>query len=137
MGDLGYFDSEGLLRFRGRKAERIISKDGPIDSEQCEPIINGLEGVSNSALIGLGEKPHQEPCLVVEVLPQIKKSELPTIKKLVLQTLRAHLPAFTFSHVVFEKSLPVDSRHNVKIHRLSLAKKWSKIFSDNPANLNF
>ena len=137
MGDLGYFDSEGLLRFRGRKAERIISKDGPIDSEQCEPIINGLEGISNSALIGLGEKPHQKPCLVVEVLPQIKKSELPTIKKLVLQTLRAHLPAFSFSHVVFEKSLPVDSRHNVKIHRLSLRKKWSKIFSDNPANLNF
>ncbi len=136
MGDLGYFDSNGFLRFQGRKAERIISKDGPLDSEQCEPIINGLEGVSKSALIGLGIKPDQIPCLVVEALPELHKKDYPLLKEKIIKTLTHHLPSFSFSFVVFEKSLPVDSRPNVKIHRLSLAKKWSKIFLDNPANLN-
>jgi hypothetical protein len=28
--------------------------------------------------------------------------------------------------VFFEKKLPVDARHNAKIHRLSLSKKWTK-----------
>ena len=29
-------------------------------------------------------------------------------------------------HVVFQRALPVDVRHNAKIHRLQLAKEWTK-----------
>jgi hypothetical protein len=28
-------------------------------------------------------------------------------------------------HIVFQRALPVDVRHNAKIHRLQLAKEWS------------
>jgi hypothetical protein len=28
-------------------------------------------------------------------------------------------------HVVFQRALPVDVRHNAKIHRLRLAKEWT------------
>ena len=66
MGDLGYFDEEGSLRFLGRKAECVITNTGPIETERCEPAINQLSSVDRCALIGLGSSSAQEPCLVIE-----------------------------------------------------------------------
>ena len=133
MGDLGYFDSEGFLRFLGRKVERIITQDGPLETERCEPLINGIKEISKSALIGIGEDPVKQPCLVVEPYPHIKQTDLAALKKQVFSTLKIHLPSFSFPYIVFEKSLPVDSRHNAKIHRLSLAKKWTRLVRKNPS----
>ena len=133
MGDLGYFDSEGFLRFLGRKVERIITQDGPLETERCEPLINGIKEISKSALIGIGENPVKQPCLVVEPYPHIKQTDLAALKKQVFSTLKIHLPSFSFPYIVFEKSLPVDSRHNAKIHRLSLAKKWTRLVRKNPS----
>ena len=133
MGDLGYFDADGFLRFLGRKAERVLTKNGPLETERCEPLINGMIEVSKSALIGIGHNSPKLPCIVVELFSHIKQRDFPTIKEKVLETLKTHLPAFSFKYVVFEKSLPVDSRHNVKIHRLSLSKKWTKLFLKNPS----
>ena len=132
MGDLGYFDSEGFLRFLGRKVERIITQDGPLETERCEPLINGIREISKSALIGIGENRVKQPCLVVEPHPHIKQTDWFALKKQVLSTLKIHLPSFSFPYIVFEKSLPVDSRHNAKIHRLSLAKKWTRLVRKNP-----
>lgn len=133
MGDLGYFDSEGFLRFLGRKVERIITQDGPLETERCEPLINGIKEISKSALIGIGENPVKQPCLVVEPYPHIKQTDLAALKKQVFSTLKIQLPSFSFPYIVFEKSLPVDSRHNAKIHRLSLAKKWTRLVRKNPS----
>jgi hypothetical protein len=33
---------------------------------------------------------------------------------------------FNIQRVFFEKQIPVDARHNAKIHRLALSKKWSR-----------
>ena len=49
MGDLGYFDKNGNLRFLGRKAECVYTNDGPIETERCEPAINQLSCVRKSA----------------------------------------------------------------------------------------
>jgi olefin beta-lactone synthetase len=133
MGDLGYFDADGFLRFLGRKAERIITKDGPLETERCEPLINGMKEVSKSALIGIGRNSIKLPCIVVELFSHIKQKDFPTVKEKVLEILKIHLPAFSFKYVVFEKCLPVDSRHNVKIHRLFLSKKWTKLYLKNPS----
>ena len=67
MGDLGYYDENGLLRFMGRKVERVITKDGPLETERCEPLVNAMKNISRSALIGIGRGRIKEPCLVVEV----------------------------------------------------------------------
>ena len=52
--------------FLGRKAECVYTHDGPIETERCEPAINQLLCVNKCALVGLGDSPNQEPCLVVE-----------------------------------------------------------------------
>ena len=126
MGDLGYFDSQGFLRFLGRKVERILTQYGPLETERCEPIINGIKEVSRSALIGIGLGQIKEPCIVVELVKNTKKSEYKSIKKEIFSSLKNRFPEHSFPYIIFEKSLPVDSRHNAKIHRLSLSKKWSK-----------
>ena len=64
MGDLGYFDSHGCLRFLGRKVEAVATRSGLLETERCEPMINEINGVSKSALIGVGKV--QEPCMVVQ-----------------------------------------------------------------------
>jgi acyl-coenzyme A synthetase/AMP-(fatty) acid ligase len=126
MGDLGYFDQNGLLRFLGRKAERIITKNGPLETERCEPIVNAINGVFRSALIGIETGNLQEPCLVVEL--DNKKTNKIKIKSEILEKLNTFLPNYQIKHIVFEISLPVDKRHNAKIHRLALSKKWTKRF---------
>ena len=126
MGDLGYFDSSGNLRFLGRKAERIKTASGPLETEKCEPIVNTIEGVQRSALIGIGHKSPKEACIVVEPSRgfQDNKSR-EVIRQKILEKLHLSWPQHKIERVLFEKSLPVDARHNAKIHRLALAKKWT------------
>ena len=132
MGDLGYYDENGLLRFMGRKVERVLTKDGPLETERCEPIVNAMKNVFRSALIGIGRGRIKEPCLVVE-LNRGNTISFKILKENILKELKLHLPEFSFRFVVVEKCLPVDSRHNAKIHRLSLAKKWTKKMENQPS----
>src|SRR5690606_28060128 len=66
MGDLGYFDAGGRLWFCGRKSERVETADGPLYTEQVEPIFNTHPQVRRSALVGVGPRGRQTPVLVVE-----------------------------------------------------------------------
>ena len=118
--------------FLGRKVERVHTPSGPIETERCEPLLNGIKNISRSALIGIGHKKIKEPCLVVETEEKINKKQKQELKNTVSALLKVHLPKFRFAYLVFEKKLPVDSRHNAKIHRLSLAKKWTKKILHNP-----
>ena len=127
MGDLGYFDKDGRLRFMGRKAECLQTKHGPLQTERCEPIVNTVSGVRRSALIGIGIGRIKEPCIVVELENHTRDEQSRNrVAKEILGRLADHLPEFGISAIVFEKSLPVDARHNAKIHRLALAKKWTR-----------
>jgi len=127
MGDLGYFDTSGQLRFLGRKVECVITKNGPIETERCEPSINQLPFVQKCALVGLGESPNHQPCLVIEpVRKEMRKAGEMTLRKKILDECTKRFPQFAIQRVFFEKHLPVDARHNAKIHRLSLAKKWTQ-----------
>jgi len=49
-----------------------------------------------------------------------------TLRKKILDECTKRFPQFAIQRVFFEKRLPVDARHNAKIHRLSLAKKWTQ-----------
>ena len=128
MGDLGYFDPSGSLRFLGRKAECVYTANGPFETERCEPLINQLDCVQKCALIGLGSVPNQEPCLVVQPNRQeMRQRGEHALREEILNICRDSFLGFDIERVFFQKKIPVDARHNAKIHRLALSRKWTSL----------
>lgn len=126
IGDLGYFDESGRLWFCGRKSERVETVNGRLYTDCCEAIFNRHSKVSRCALIGLGPRGAQEPAIVVEpekgCFPRRRDREA-WIRE--LRELGATNPATApISRFFFCRSLPVDVRHNAKIHRQTLAKRF-------------
>ena len=133
MGDLGYIDEQKRLRFLGRKAECVRTANGLIETERCEPAISQLSFVQRCALIGLGESPRQEPCMVVEpVRSQVRQFGEIVLRRKILEACQDFFPEFQIQRVFFEKKIPVDARHNAKIHRLALSRKWSRWVARKP-----
>jgi olefin beta-lactone synthetase len=124
MGDLGYFDDAGLLWMCGRRSQRVESVDGPICTEQVEPIFNAHPQVFRTALVGLGSKGAEEPVLIVELEPGVGRDEHARIREelLLLATRHAHTRGIV--KVLYYPRFPVDIRHNAKIGREYL-KRWA------------
>ncbi len=121
MGDLGYFDGEGRLWFCGRKSHRVETVDGPLYSEQVEPIFNTHPDVRRTALVGKGALGAQTPVLCVELSEGTKSREWPRIER-ELRVLGATQPHTAgIAHFLRHAEFPVDIRHNAKIGREKLA----------------
>lgn len=127
MGDLGRIDAAGRLWFCGRKVETVHTERGPLYPACVEPLFDIHDDVRRCALIGLGPVGRQRPALVVE----------PTQGDLIragadCRRLARELRAIALRHehttaikvFYFRETLPVDVRHNAKIHRLTLA-RWA------------
>ena len=129
MDDLGSLDAEGRLSFFGRRVEKVRTADGDLPTESVEPAYRQHPQVFRCALIGLGVAPSQVPALVVEpragAFPADDSARERFIAELrdVAQTCPL---AERVKHIVFQRALPVDVRHNAKIHRLQLAKEWTQ-----------
>ena len=129
MGDLGSLDAEGRLSFLGRRVEKVRSAAGDLPTESLEPAFRQHPQVFRCALIGLGEAPQQIPALVVEPraghFPADDAARARFIAE--LRDVAETCPlADRVRHIVFQRALPVDVRHNAKIHRLQLAKEWTR-----------
>jgi acyl-CoA synthetase (AMP-forming)/AMP-acid ligase II len=126
MGDLGAVDTRGRLWFHGRGVEQLHTAEGTLTTESVEPAFADHPQVRRCALIGLGRTGQQVPILVVEA------RTFPT-RALEAENLAAELRQHTglnpltlkVQRIVFQRSLPVDRRHNAKIHRLTLTHHWS------------
>jgi acyl-CoA synthetase (AMP-forming)/AMP-acid ligase II len=126
MGDLGYLDAHGRLWFCGRKAERVLTQDGPLYTEQVEPIFLAHPDVARVALIGAGHD-RRRPAIVVE--PRSREVvATPSLRRKLVRELRAlgaqHAHTDLIRLAYLHPHLPVDVRHNAKIHRLTLA-RWA------------
>lgn len=129
MGDLGFLDNNGLLWFCGRKIERVPIPSGTLFTDCCENIINQHPSVYRSALINCKKKSDNFPAIVIQThkhaWPKSKKA-----KQLLLTQIRALARSYpitsSIDHFFIHKKFPVDVRHNAKIHRLTLAKYFSK-----------
>ena len=128
MGDLGALDAEGRLFFFGRRVEKVRTAEGELPTESVEPAFRQHPQVFRCALIGLGAAPHQTPALVVEprtgAFPADEAARARFVAEL-RDLARINPPADRVKHIVFQRALPVDVRHNAKIHRLQLAKEWT------------
>jgi acyl-CoA synthetase (AMP-forming)/AMP-acid ligase II len=147
MGDLGYRDALGRFWFCGRKAECWLP-DAPIPAqkqtsddlcmaapavpetplgqgyytESWEGVLNAHPDVQRSALIAV----HGRPWMVVQprrwpFWPWQRRAQEATL----LAYARACPATQGIAAVVLRRHLPVDVRHNTKIHRLSLARCYA------------
>ncbi len=128
IGDLGRKDGAGRLWFCGRRAERVETAAATLLPDCVEAVFLAHPKVARCALIGPGPRGAQRPALVVEPRPGDfprgrEESGRFEAELLALARSRPHTAAVTRFH--FEKRLPVDPRHNAKIHRLALAKKYA------------
>lgn len=124
MGDVGYFDADGRLWFCGRKAHIVDTAAERLFPVRCEAIFNEHADVYRSALVGVGEKPRQQPVIIIE--PEAGRFPTTSEAKAQLETELRELGAAnaltrSIDRFLFHPSLPVDIRHNVKIFREKLA----------------
>ncbi len=126
MGDTGYFDDQGRLWFCGRKAHIVHTTQGPLYSVRCEAIFNQHPRIYRSALTGLGSRGQQRPVIVAEP----EAGQFPTteaaktaLRHELLELGNQNALTASIQDIVFHESLPVDTRHNVKINREKLS-EW-------------
>lgn len=124
MGDVGYLDSAGRLWFCGRKAHVVETSAGRMFSVCCEAIFDEHPDIYRSALVGVGKRPAQRPVLIAEPepgkFPRNRQQRGELIEQLLARG-AAHELTRDIRDVLLHRSLPVDTRHNVKINREALA----------------
>ena len=121
MGDVGYFDAQGRLWFCGRKTQRVETADGPLYTEQVEPIFNTHPEVKRTALVGVGVQGRQQPVLCYELQAGVSASRRADIV-VALQAMAAqHAHTAGIQRFLCHPAFPVDIRHNAKIGREKLA----------------
>lgn len=128
MGDLGFLDQQGRLWFCGRLAERVLVGDEIFYPDCTEPLFLKHPLVARCALIGLRRKGLTFPAIVVQ--PKFGHYPLWTYQKKrfigeLWEIAQRYEKTRCIRHFFFRKKLPVDVRHNAKIHRLALAKQFS------------
>ncbi|WP_447729378.1 olefin beta-lactone synthetase [Pseudoxanthomonas suwonensis] len=121
MGDVGYFDEHGRLWFCGRKTQRVETAQGPLYTEQVEPVFNVHPRVRRTALVGVGTPGAQVPVLCVELARGVRATEFERIAE-ELRMLGGRSPhAARIGRFLRHPAFPVDIRHNAKIGREKLA----------------
>ncbi|MGA1203952.1 MAG: fatty acid CoA ligase family protein [Planctomycetota bacterium] len=120
IGDLGRFDAEGRLWFQGRKAHRVWTPDGPLDTIAAEGVFNAHPAVARTALVGLGRRGAQVPLLCVELEAGSAPAQETLLRE--LRVLGARFPHTAgIDRFRIHPGFPVDIRHNAKIFREKLA----------------
>src|SRR5690606_32318515 len=124
MGDVGWFDAEGRLWFCGRKSQRVETAQGPLYTEQVEPVFRTHPQVRRTALVGVGAFGSQVPVLCVELEPDVSRREWPHIRAELVALGAMHTPTAGIGTFLLHPKFPVDIRHNAKIGREALA-RWA------------
>ena len=114
-GDLGKFDADGYLSIVGRSKDLIISGGYNVYPKEIESLIDEMDGVVESAVIGL---PHQEfgeaVTAVVVVTPNTVLSEADVITALKAKIANFKVP----KHVFFLPDLPRNTMGKVQKNML-------------------
>jgi len=121
MGDLGYRDDNGRLWFVGRKAHRVVTASGPLDTIPCEGVFNTHPAVFRSALVGVELGGETVPVLCVELEQSVRHADRSAIVCELEAIAAAHDHTREIRRFLFHPGFPVDIRHNAKIGREKLA----------------
>lgn len=119
MGDLGYFDAEGLLWFCGRKSHRVVNARGTFHTVPLEELMNAHPDVKRTALVGVGEA--LVLCVELEPTHDRPRRPWPELERELRARADAHPQTQPIDRFLLHPSFPVDIRHNAKIFREKLA----------------
>jgi len=131
MGDVGYFDAAGRLWFCGRKTQRVETADGPLHTEQVEPVFNAHPQVRRTALVGIGGTGAQRPVLCVELADGVEAGQFARIERELRALGTRHPHTARITAFLRHPGFPVDIRHNAKIGREKLA-AWAAAYRSRP-----
>ena len=128
MGDVGYFDEQDRFWFCGRKSHRVVTRERPLFTIVVEGIVNAHPKVYRSALVGIGQRGYQKPVLVIETWDDhwpATDREQEVLRQEIIELCQSNEKTREIDTVLFNKSLPVDIRHNSKIFREQLT-VWAR-----------
>jgi acyl-CoA synthetase (AMP-forming)/AMP-acid ligase II len=102
----------------------VETQHGRMFSVCCEAVFDEHPDIYRTALVGVGGKPRQRPVIVAETEPgrfPKNATDEERFRRELLQLGSANPLTAAIDVVLFHPSLPVDTRHNVKINREALA----------------
>ena len=126
-GDTGYFDAKGRLWLMGRVKNRVIRAGHELHPLQIEPVVDQLDFVERSALIGVSDaKLDQRAVLIVETKEKnfFKRFSRERSWRTQIETL-CQQKDFPLDEIHFCQKIPVDPRHNAKIEYSQLRQRYS------------
>jgi len=119
-GDVGHLDDDGRLWVEGRLVHVVRTASGPVTPVGAEQRIEGLDGVSMAAVVGVGPVGTQQ--VVAVVVPSA--GARPGLAGPELASAVRSAAGVTVAAVLVAKELPVDIRHASKIDRARVA-RWA------------
>ncbi|RDD62189.1 malonate--CoA ligase [Ferruginivarius sediminum] len=125
-GDVGRFDSNGYLHIVGRSKDLIISGGFNVYPKEVEEVVDRIDGVGESAVIGVSHPDFGEGVVAVVVPDRTRAGEL-TVGEVIAEA-RSRLAAFkTPKAVVFVEELPKNAMG--KIEKAKLRSAYNDLFS--------
>ncbi|CAB4883226.1 unannotated protein [freshwater metagenome] len=115
-GDVGHLDTQGRLWIEGRSVHVIHADAGAITPVPVEVAVEGLEGISKAAAVGVGPLGCQQLVVVVEHAQRNAGLADDVLAERVRSVVKHPVAA-----VATVRALPVDIRHNTKIDRTAVA----------------
>ena len=122
-GDLGKFSSDGYLSIIGRNKDLIISGGLNIYPKEIEVVIDGINYVKESAIIGIPHKDFGEAVLAIVVANNEKISETTIMKVIQTKLAKFKLP----KKIIFVSELPRNAMG--KVQKQTLRNNYNKIFN--------
>ncbi|NNC92916.1 MAG: AMP-binding protein, partial [Acidimicrobiia bacterium] len=121
-GDVGHFDDEGRLWIEGRMAHIVTTADEPVTPVGVEHAIESLDDVAQAAVVGVGPAGTQQVVAIVRPTDPPRRPRLAALDRADAIRSAAGVPVAAVLEV---SKIPVDRRHNSKIHRGELA-DWAE-----------
>ena len=122
-GDLGKFSSDGYLSIIGRNKDLIISGGLNIYPKEIEVVIDGINYVKESAIIGIPHKDFGEAVLAIVVANNDKISETTIMRVIQTKLAKFKQP----KKIIFVSELPRNAMG--KVQKQTLRNNYNKIFN--------
>lgn len=116
-GDMGYLDEDGKLFIKGRKKNMILKDAGlNIYPEDIEKILNGMDEIKESCVIGKPVKDDVFVCAVI--IPENRSDGIDNVSKKAVRTVNEKLEAYQrIQDIVIWKKKQFPKTHTMKIKR--------------------